>query len=376
MLNIPIIEKLPIQIENRDNQNDKKLSILEKIEYRQIIKKNYWKDIDNISISINKSSINGSFSITVRNIRQAERKIFLSINNKINYQSEVMSSKIPNQITINSDKLGNTLFKDITSIAIGISIKQIDWFDIFNQVKWIKISELNIKISEPSEQKNKIFFIDDNGLVVETYSSLNFIQKLNSVQLETQKSQIKILPKIMDIGKHNVEFFDVMNLSKNSSPLINVKEIFGLDIFANNKKLNATYQKINYGDKNKIGSIVFDENSFYNPKTSQTNIGIGPNSKKGYMIPYKFKGELTPTIKLDIHSMKDIFIGFFNPIKQAYFDKYSGLINLYLSESTENFDENYQSQTKILNKYFKNIISEDLTLEDLIKLGKLSEQDE
>lgn len=374
MLNIPLVEKQSIEVEQKINEKSEKLSIFEKIEYRQIIKKNYWKATDNISVNVVKSSIDGTFSIIIKNIRQTNKKVFLSINNKINYQSEEISSQMPNEITINSDKLGKILFNDVTSIAIGISIKQFDFFDIFNQIKWIKTTELNIKINKPDQPKNKIFFIDENGLVIESYCSFNFTLKIDSLSLSPRKSQIKILPKILDIGKHNTKFFDVLNLSNNNSPIINVKEIFGLEIFTNGKKMNATYEKLNYSDGNKIGSITFDENSFYNLKTSQTNIGIGANSKKGYIIPYKFKGELTPTIKLDINSMKDIFIGFLNPVKQAYFDKYSGLINLNLSTSLEKFDENYQDKIKILNKYFKNIISEDLSLLDLIKLGKLSEQ--
>lgn len=41
MLNIPLVEKQSIEVEQKINEKSEKLSIFEKIEYRQIIKKNY-----------------------------------------------------------------------------------------------------------------------------------------------------------------------------------------------------------------------------------------------------------------------------------------------------------------------------------------------
>ena len=84
MLNIPLVEKQSIEVEQKINEKSEKLSIFEKIEYRQIIKKNYWKATDNISVNVVKSSIDGTFSIIIKNIRQTNKKVFLSINNKIN----------------------------------------------------------------------------------------------------------------------------------------------------------------------------------------------------------------------------------------------------------------------------------------------------
>ena len=363
-----------------------KISYLEPIEYKQSVNNVYLKNFKNnfeINVEIKKNENDDKFTIIVKNIPFNFKNVVVSLNNKINYIGDKIFSPTGRSITITSQNLGNTLFSDVTSIAVALNAEintfnpRFDKFPNYNNKfhgfkMWKRISELSIKIKKP-EINNKLFFIDEKGLEIETYKSFKFSQRINSLTVRNDKSIIKIIPKKIIAGKHNVEFFDVKNISKTPMPPILPKIIEGLEIDNNGNTNKIIYEKssnlleIRNGI---VGKINFSGNTYYDLKRQKTYPGIGINSRNGYIIPYNFKGDLVPIINLDVGPIKNIFIGFSNPIKNAYLNKYSGLIKLNIVQTNEPYNDDYENQIIIPNSYFSNIISGNLTLEDIRNLVK------
>lgn len=235
------------------------------------------------------------------------------------------------------------------------------------------MSELNVKLIR--EQKtNKTFYLNDDSSIIETYSSINFSQSYDGVKSSTEKSRVKILLKKLTLGKHNVEMISFQNTPNTPTPFIAGKTIEGLEM--NTKKQNVKFTKSHLAqdiETGIFGSVIFDHNTYYSFEDNQTYIGIGENSQKGYIVPYKFKGNLFPKLLLDIDFETDITIGYSNKINQAYFDKFSGKINLNISEIEKKFDDKYANKILISNSNFSNIILENLTLDEIKKLDKNGE---
>lgn len=365
MLNIPIVHREMSEI------NSLKLSLLEEIEYKQIIVEKYWKTSFEIEVIVQKNELDGKFTITIKNIPFIEKNFVVSLNNKINYISPVVNNSMGTTLSIGPQQLKNTLFKDVTSIAIAINAKSNFGFNIAH--RWERISELNIKIMR-NEPTNKNYLINEQGLIVETYYLMSFKQTKKALIVKNHKSQIKILSKKIVPGKHNVEIFSIYNISKTPIPWIAANSIEGLKIASPSKKSKMIFTKSTESIdllNGIVASICFDENTYYDFNQDNTYQGIGINSKKGYILPYKFKGDLVPILNINIGSINNILIGFSNPIKNAYFDKYSGLIKLKIKESTDlHYDDNYVEHNIILNKDFSTLISGNLSLDDIINLGK------
>ncbi len=372
MLNFPIVHK---EIQQIDPQ---KISSFEEIEYKQMITKIWWRNKQEITTVLKKNSTDGKFTIIIKNIPFTNKSFVVSLNNKINYMSPDIESKSQSDIIITSSNLKGTLFKDVSTIAIAINAKVslYDTYVPFNRIDrgthWERISELNIKLKK-HDLSNKSFLINDEGLLVETYSSIIFIQDLNKVIVKNVKSQIKILPKKIVSGKHNINMFCIINLSRTEPPLIVAKTIEGLKIHNALKKNKVIFNKSNNAEdsvKGILGNISFVENTYYDAKNENTYSGIGLNSKKGYIVPHNFKGDMIPILNVDIDSISNILIGFSNPIKNAYLDKESGLIKLTINESIDLYDDDYQVQNTISNFNFANVISGNLSLMDIINLEK------
>ena len=361
-----------------------KISYLEQIEYKQKVNSIYLKNLKNefeINVEIKKNQNDDKFTIIVKNIPFKYKNIVVSLNNKINYVGDKIFSSVGSSITISSKNLGDTLFSNVTSIAVALNAvntlnSMLDKFPNYNNLyiskMWKRISELSIKIKKP-EINNKFFFINEKGLEIETCNSFKFSQRANSLIVRNDKSIIKVIPKKIIVGKHNVEIFDVKNISKTPIPPIVPKIIEGLEI-DNSGKTNKVIYKKSFNSlellNGIVGKINFSGNTYYDLKKQKTYPGIGINSRNGYIIPYNFKGDLVPIINLDVGPIKNIFIGFSNPIKNAYLNKYSGLIKLNIVISNQPYNDDYENQTIIQNSYFSNIISENLTLEDIRNLGK------
>ncbi len=372
MLNVPIVHKEPLQIEPQ------KISSFEEIEYKQMITKIWWRNKQEITTILKKNSVDGKFTIIIKNVPFVNKSFVVSLNNKINYMSPDIESKSQSDIIITSSNLKGTLFKDVSTIAIAINAKVslYDTYVPFNRLNkgthWERISELNIKLKK-NDLSNKSFLVNDEGLLVETYTSIIFIQDINKVSVENVKSLIKILPIKIISGKHNINLCYVMNVSKTEAPLILAKTIEGLKIHNTSKKNKIIFVKSNNSAdsvKGILGNISFVENTYYDFKNENTYSGIGLNSKKGYIVPYNFKGDMIPILNIDIDSITNILIGFSNPIKNAYLDKESGVIKLNINESTDLYDNDYQNQNIISNANFANIISGTLSLMEIINLEK------
>ena len=372
MLNVPIVHK---EIQQIDPQ---KISSFEEIEYKQMITKIWWRNKQEITTVLKKNSTDGKFTIIIKNIPFTNKSFVVSLNNKINYMSPDIESKSQTDVIITSSNLKGTLFKDVSTIAIAINAKVslYDKYVPFNRIdrgtNWERISELNIKLKN-HDLSNKSFLINDEGLLVETYSSIIFIQDFNKVSVKNVKSQIKILPKKIVSGKHNINMFCIINVSRTEPPLIVAKTIEGLKIHNALKKNKVIFDKSNNAEdsvKGILGNISFVENTYYDAKNENTYSGIGLNSKKGYIVPYNFKGDMIPIMNVDIDSISNILIGFSNPIKNAYLDKENGLIKLTINESTDLYDDDHQDQNTISNFNFANVISGNLSLMEIINLEK------
>jgi hypothetical protein len=64
-----------------------------------------------------------------------------------------------------------------------------------------------------------------------------------NVSSSTTKSLIKIVPENIVLGKHNVNMFSILNISKTEPPLIVAKTIEGLEMHNSTKKIKAIFQK-------------------------------------------------------------------------------------------------------------------------------------
>lgn len=371
MLNIPIIHREMVEV------NTPKLSIFEEIEYRQKIIPNYWEHQFLVETIIQKNEIDGKFIIIIKNFPFSRKSFTIYLNNTMTYVSQTIDSPKGTEIIFTSRMLKNTLIKDVTSISINSAANMYFPFKTPTSASywmWKNFGELMIKLNK-NEPTNKNFLIDEKGLEIESYSSISFRQNKLGVKVIVNKSIIKIIPKKLIAGKHNFNMFYVQNISKTKLPLILANTIEGLKLSGTSKKTKAVYTKLVNPDSMDlingiVGNISFNENTYYDFKEDKTHIGIGVNSQEGYIIPYRFKGDLIPILSLNIASINNILIGFSNPIKNAYFDKISGLIKLKIIESKNLFDNEYLNQNIILNKDFSKIISGNLSLEDILNLGK------
>lgn len=374
MLNIPIVHRQTLEV----NQN--KFSLFEKIEYKQqttnFFLQNYKNTNSPLEVLINKNQ-DGTFAITVKNINYRNKQIIVSLNNKINFTSKRINSDAYQSVVITSKDLGNTLFKDVFTISVALNAltrMNVPKFNInFNQIKWVRISELSIKMKK-TQKSNNLLFIDEKGIIVESYSSFRFIQNIDNVTPKFSISRIRFIPIELIPGIHNVNILKIENLEKtNTPPLIIAKTIEGLKISTKQQNIKFEQQKRENINEGVFANIIFDENTYYSLENDNTYIGIGENSKKGYVVPYKFKGDLFPLLKINIGFAKDVVIGYSSKLHEPYFNKYSGKIKLKITESKLLFNDLNEKITKISNKNFSNIILDNLTLEEIMVLNKNEE---
>ncbi|MGL5205810.1 MAG: MHO_1580 family protein [Metamycoplasmataceae bacterium] len=373
MLSIPVDHKQMVSIDQS------RLSMLEEIEYKQNINTNYWMNDYSIQTTITKNIQDESFSIWIHNFPHQNKKFTIAINNEITYISPTIISWPGSRVVFSSRVLKNIPFKNVTSISIFSSYEKTLKDDNKNTSTrvWYGLGELLLKFTR-TPQYNKSFLIDEKGLEIETYTSIIFTQTKNSIKSSVLKSIIKIYPKKLIPGKHNHDMFYIQNISKTILPRIIPNTIEGLKISDGMKKTRAALNNIiNPNPIESINGIVanisFDENTYYDFVQDKTHLGIGINSEKGYVIPYRYQGDIIPILNLSVDHTTNILIGFSNPIKNAYFDKDSGIIKLKIMEFKDLFDDNYLDQNIILNNDFSNIMSGNLSLEDIINLGKNGE---
>ncbi|MGL6125432.1 MAG: MHO_1580 family protein, partial [Metamycoplasmataceae bacterium] len=354
-----------------------KLSLIEEIEYRQKISDNYWEKNYSIKTTIVKNEDDGRFSIVIKNFPHESKSFTISFNNAVTYISGTIDSIPGTDIIFTPRNLKNTLIKDVVSISIvsaaRVKVKNPSKPNS-NIFMWRNFGELIIKFIN-NNPNNKSFLINDNGMLIESYSSITFTQNKLSVKVLVDKSIIKIFPKKLITGIHNQEMFVIQNISRTKLPLITVNTIEGLKLSGTAKKIKAIFKKTSDDNsldliKGIVGNVSFDENTYYDFNEDKTHIGIGVNSNKGYVIPYRFQGDIIPILNINIASLNNILIGFSNPIKNPYFDKESGIIKLKILESKILYEDNYIEKNIILNKYFADIISGNLSFQDIINLGK------
>ncbi|MGL5617905.1 MAG: MHO_1580 family protein [Metamycoplasmataceae bacterium] len=370
MLNIPIIQRQMVTTEQP------KLSLLEEIEYRHNINTNYWMNNYSIETTIKKNTQDEGFSIWIHNFPHQNKKFTIAINNEVTYISPTIITWPGTRVVFSSRELKNIPFKNVTSISIFSSFEKTlkDYDQNSSPRAWYGLSEILLKFTR-IPQYNKSFLIDEKGLEIETYTSIIFTQTKTSIKSSVLKSIIKIYPIELLPGKHNHDMFYVQNVSKTILPRVIPITIEGLQISDGMKKTRAALNNIINPDpidllNGIVANISFDENTYYDFSQDKTHIGIGINSEKGYLIPYRYQGDIIPILNLSVDYVTDILIGFSNPIKNPYFDKDSGIIKLKISEFKDLFDNNFLEQNTILNSDFSNLISGNLSLEDIINLGK------
>ncbi|MGL5732740.1 MAG: MHO_1580 family protein [Metamycoplasmataceae bacterium] len=370
MLNIPVVHRQMIA-------NDQpKLSIIEEIEYRQNINTNYWMNDYSIETIIKKNVQDEGFSIWINNFPHQNKKFTIAINNEVTYISETIISWPGTRVVFSSRELKNIPFRNVTSISIFSSFETRSKNDEQNSSTraWYGLGELLLKFTR-IPQYNKSFLIDEKGLEIESYTSIIFTQTKTSIKSNVIKSIIKVYPKKLLPGKHNHNMFYIRNISKTLLPIITPLTIEGLRISDGMKKTRAALNQIVNPDPIEsvngiVANISFDENTYYDFNQDKTHIGIGINSNKGYVIPYRYQGDIIPILNLNVDYVTNILIGFSNPIKNAYFDKDSGIIKLKIMEFNDLFNDNILDYNLILNSDFSNLISGNLSLEDIINLGK------
>lgn len=118
MLNIPVVHRQMAEI------NENKISLFEKIEFKQHIvdkffEKKYMKKP--IEIKLEKNNL-GTFSIIIKNINFDQKQIFISLNNKINIVSKKINTYKNKEVIIDSETLNNILFKNVSTISVAINI--------------------------------------------------------------------------------------------------------------------------------------------------------------------------------------------------------------------------------------------------------------
>ncbi|MGL5590729.1 MAG: MHO_1580 family protein [Metamycoplasmataceae bacterium] len=328
-----------------------------------------------IQTTITKNILDDGFSIWIHNFPHQNKKFTIAINNEVTYISPTIVSWPGSRVVFSSRALKEIPFKNVTSISIFSSFEKIskDNQNISTRV-WYGLGEILLKFTR-MPQYNTSFLIDEKGLEIETYTSIIFIQTKNSIKSSVLKSLIKIYPRELLPGKHNYNMFYVQNVSKTILPRIIPSTIEGLKISDGMKKIRATLNNIIEPTPIElingiVSNISFDENTYYDFSQDKTHIGIGINSDKGYVIPYRYQGDIIPILNLKVDYITNILIGFSNPIKNAYFDKDSGIIKLKILDLKKLFDDNFLNQHVILNSYFSNLISGNLSLQDIMNLGK------
>ncbi len=358
----------PIVYSQKNEVVENKMSIFETIEHKQYLTYDFCLLENGLEVEIKKQKFE-RFSIIIKNINFYEKEIIISLNNKINFDTQIIYSKPNSEIIIWPYELNNTVYSDVSTISVAVNIVRNFSLKSSRNKKKVRISELCIKLIKNSTN-NQTWYIDKNGLIVEWYSSIRFIQQLFSVIVKTEKQSIKILPKKLEVGKHNVELLIIENKPKVVYPKIIAKSVEGLQI-SSKKQITKFVESSSQEEtlNNISGKIIFDQNTYYSFKDKKTNVGIGENSKKGYIIPYTFKGTIIPIITLDIGYEKNILIGYSSKISNPYFDKYSGKIKLKISLSNELFDDLYDKKILIKNENFPDIILGNLTLQEINELS-------
>lgn len=380
------MDKTPIEYVYQENKEKEFINqnfyIEQEIETNNEIKNNIYKQFIEIKRSIKEDLF--FIKIRVFSLKDINWKTEIQINNK------KIQPIFINKIKANEPKdliLPFTLFeKEKFSTIKSIVIVSNFFKDEINDkiIAKLKINSLNLNKND--------YFINSNNIHFKTIKALRtsaISPKLswNNSYNKTIYNNVIFYPQKLEIGKHNQiiykivaynDFFDYEMLERDID--IEAHNLINLPIL-NNEKLNVKFIKSNnlemIDNKKVIGYIEIQDETYYDFKQENTIKGTGPNSQKGYFIPYNFAGSLKPILNIKINNdYKNIQISHEQKIKKKFLDVNDGIVDLKIISYKNSIFDDTTIWYKIKNEDFRFIQNENLTLEGLKNLYKKDEDEE
>ncbi|UWD34125.1 MHO_1580 family protein [Mesomycoplasma molare] len=258
-----------------------------------------------------------------------------------------------------------------------------------NERKSLIVSQIKVN---KKDLVQKEFFINDfiNFKTIKAIKLSSFINNINDKFQNKYDNyifnNIIFYPQKMLLGQHNEVLFKIVSFNEEYN-----KELLDRDLsllpktvsnlpISNGEKLNLYFEK-NVEDefilgKKVVGKIKIADETYYDFQKKETIKGANENSKKGFIVPYNYSGELFPKIDLDINNdYKNITLAFKQKIKYKYLDKNNGRIKFNITSYKEpriSESDHYF----IKNKQFKYLLEANLTIEGLKNLYKRNEEDD
>ncbi|MGZ9413725.1 MHO_1580 family protein [Mycoplasma sp. Z386] len=336
-------------------------------------------------IEIKRNIIDDTFSIKSTYFSRNQKKVEFSIqlnNQPLDFSviKEINEESYENFIIPFLEFKKNT-FSDIKTLSLVSSIenKKEDPL-IVTQLKLVK---------NPLLQKD--FFVDDS-IKFKSVKALRTSSFSNTINDKYQNSYDKLLynnlvfyPTKLKVGEYNETLFDVVayNDAYNEELIerdLNLKPKFVENLpIENQEKLNLYFEKNDkvefINGKKVIGKIKIVDNTYYDFEKKTTVKGINSYSKRGFIIPYNFSGEIFPRIKIDINKdFEDITLSYKQKIKHKFLDKNDGKVKFYISSYKEPRISEVDHYL-IKNSQFKFLLDTTITLDGLKKLYKKDEEE-
>ncbi|MBN3535079.1 MHO_1580 family protein [Mycoplasma procyoni] len=373
MNNAPVVYKI------KDNQETEIANIKEIIDIskRKLIPSTRDKE-DKQYIEIKRNIKDDTFVIKVTYFSKTEKSVRteIEINNTLIEQKVVQDIKVEGYKTFYFPFIQNTKikFSDIQNMSIVSTNNTTNNPLLISQLTFNK---------NPNKQSD--FFVE-NALNFQTMKMYRTASFVNDIEDHYQDGQTKIyfnnitfykMPLVQ--GEHNEVLFKVVanNDKIAESELLDrdiaivTKNVENLPL-ENKEKLNVSFYRHShpkkYKGKTEIGEIRITDETYYDFETSTVKKGVNNNSKRGFLVPFNFSGQIFAKINLSINNdYKDISLSFKHNIEKRWLDKDEGVVKLLINQYEES--EISESEFRLIeNKQFKYVIDSNLSLEALKNL--------
>ncbi|MGL4343241.1 MAG: hypothetical protein ACRCRZ_01550 [Metamycoplasmataceae bacterium] len=301
-------------------------------------------------------------SQNTHNLLEIYAHVYLQEKNEKNFK----------EIIVNLKRNGNNFYiseiipkkaLEVGKLTILLKTIHFNYFKFFEGQKDYS-NMLEIKINfEANEKIDKNEIISNDNIYLKYRDQLELEITNNGQQTWKNYFYQKInINSNLDNSRHNKNIF---NIEKNTS-YIKIKK--------------AVIQDLNFEGSNQINcnpkTLEIESFTFPNDNLSKTKIGIGKNSKRGYLIAPKFSGELYPKLILEFENIKYVVnfiskIRIENPLLKIYIGRYK------LKIKEEKVNKMGKMEMKNLENYYSisktnlaRIINHSFSLEEIKEWSK------
>ena len=316
-----------------------------------------------ITLVKDQNDLNNYFKIELKWYSTPHSQITINLNNKKSYTfgSDYINYKF---ISINSED-SKIKWGDIYKINVGSFVASDGQIILKNRTR-----EINLTHSIPTNSH----LLMENEIL--KFKSINQITILNQdpsdKNTNIKYNTVSFYPNILKTHSlwttvSKIEIKNDLDVERVYSNQIFDISVSGLIFGDNNENMDLILNKIDNGY-----NLDIDGYTNYDYKREGTYKEPNIGSKKGYYIPYNFKGEFYPTVNISINNyFEDFQIIYPYSFEDPMLDKDDGITTMIIDEGLQEFNPLISTDSVTISEDdFNTIINENLSIDGIKNLSQ------